>query len=893
MAMLLLKYAAFVILCGSRTTTTDTTDSRYKTTSSVSLETDRKTQDGRNSTIATAMAGRPPHLVPTGNVQLPNHLPSPGNNIVGTIQRFPQADQDVIAAARKSPFQGSIGVAPEPRSFTNRPANTCYRNTILVLLLNSDRFMGYVRNHYVRQASKSRWAPLRSSPRSLDKSHNEPPRLSGSYTDVLLHLHDLWAVYWARRRGQKEVDDAMERFWDYLKALNVQALGRTSGWEFTEQQDAVEFLQYLVDIWRQQAGRDPLLAFEVRGFDSMIECVSCPMKRCSLCRDSNNVKSRRLNEIHDFWLVPLDLRDVRRPLTGNNVLSTPLNLDDILHRLVLKEISDAWHCDDCRRAWELKEELASNGSQEIFDARRKAKAAELTRPQLSDFVWRKYGRLPETLFMQINAFDENTARKTKVKLNIPEEIDLAQYVEEAVFEGSTRYRLRGVVCHRGQSAKSGHYICYVRHEEQWWLIDDFPDRSQVPFSLINNHSRGFTPFLLLWEKIPGAKTVDENSIKEVASTKETTAPAPKAGTRAGSKTPPPPKTQPAATFHQHATTAPQRPPEVPRTSGQISGTYIIDGRRISYCLDIPYIADIVPRTYAPDKKAAPSSKLKRVTFEHEGHVRLHPDADGHKSMKHPIANALLTGSVDAIDDVKTSQVQYEAWFNWYNDIPDAKSGVYHPITRESKEMWEKRIAAEAAEAAQAAKDAEPRRRAAEAAINRNAQNNPPKPKSPVTVIQPVPSGKKKTKTKDAGTDPKTPPPLEKSKIQGVALSLRSPKPAERASSSSSSSGLSAPPRSPSIHQQSPAPERPAQPKTRRAAKPPAQPTRTYLPRAAKTAAPKEQAELPTSEKRKRPNNDDDDDSEDGAKPKGKVQKTKATGKDKGTDEEGKQDRKSR
>lgn len=40
------------------------------------------------------------------------------------------------------------------------------------------------------------------------------------------------------------------------------------------------------------------------------------------------------------------------------------------------------------------------------------------------------------------------------------------------FVGAVNYRLKGIIRHIGQSTKSGHYISYVKHGDQWYKFDD-------------------------------------------------------------------------------------------------------------------------------------------------------------------------------------------------------------------------------------------------------------------------------------------------------------------------------------------------------------------------------------------------------------------------------------
>ena len=767
MAMALLIYAPLVARCGSYTPA-DFTDSIHNKTTTPSLNIAPPIEDYDKSRTTAVMD----HLAPRGDVRLPN-LPSP-TNVQGPVRGFQHPDPAVITAAR-----GPIAHQERsmPRGFVNHEGHLCYRNALLVLLLCSERFMSYIQNHHISNVIASAipntvqpTSPLLANIWNFWGRESSPPPMK--YTDILTRINDLWEVYWAHS-AQEIANTAMAAFWQYFAQVHEDGLG-VMRWEFIDQQDPADlFLNFMTIARAQMRQQDTRLRTELFALNSMIQSVRYVYRRCSLCRLEKNVKIRTDNEVAHIWQVSID-EFGEDPKTGRRYRRQVLDLRNLLHRNLLKEIAEPWHCGPCGRKWrkrakDMSEKAGENKEQ--TRARRDQMAKYLNHDRFSDFVWQRYVQLPEALCMQMIIFDA-ARRKIHVRLTIPEELDVAQYVDQEEFEGSTRYRLVGVICHQGTGIQNGHYICYVKHREQWWYIND-EAREPVSFAEINDPRAGRSAYMLLWEKIAEAEIAERNLNKQASPIKEVPAPIPAGNTTTGPKTAPPAEPQPSVIPYQQPITITERTPEVPKRSGQISGTYIIDGHRISYCLDIPYIPDVIPRTYAPGKNATPSSKLKSVTIEHEGHIRLYPgpDADGHNRMKHPIANALLTRSVNAIDDVKPSQVHYTAWFNWYNNIPDAKGGVYHPLTRERKEVWQKRVAVEAA---QAAKDAEPRRRAAAAAIRRNGQSNPPEPKSPMTVIQPVSPSKKKPKTKDAGTDPKTPPSLEKSKIQGVALSHAAP-----------------------------------------------------------------------------------------------------------------------
>jgi ubiquitin carboxyl-terminal hydrolase 5/13 len=56
--------------------------------------------------------------------------------------------------------------------------------------------------------------------------------------------------------------------------------------------------------------------------------------------------------------------------------------------------------------------------------------------------------------------------------------------EEKKESGSPVYDLKAIVCHRGGSTHSGHYVCYIKKEGQWYLYND------EKVVLVGNYEKG-------------------------------------------------------------------------------------------------------------------------------------------------------------------------------------------------------------------------------------------------------------------------------------------------------------------------------------------------------------------------------------------------------------------
>ena len=82
--------------------------------------------------------------------------------------------------------------------------------------------------------------------------------------------------------------------------------------------------------------------------------------------------------------------------------------------------------------------------------------------------------LPQTMMITLQRFisrDNGQTEKLNYKISLDDEIDLAEHCMDEI-TGSKRYRLVGIVVHRGQTAFGGHYVSYVRDREQWYLLND-------------------------------------------------------------------------------------------------------------------------------------------------------------------------------------------------------------------------------------------------------------------------------------------------------------------------------------------------------------------------------------------------------------------------------------
>lgn len=95
----------------------------------------------------------------------------------------------------------------------------------------------------------------------------------------------------------------------------------------------------------------------------------------------------------------------------------------------------------------------------------------------------RFGELPKVLCIQLKRFQYEEIRcgrgkrrlgkKVDVMVQFPELLEMGQYLEGDMGGGEVWYGLYAVVVHEGKSLGSGHYVAYVKTEEEdWWQLND-------------------------------------------------------------------------------------------------------------------------------------------------------------------------------------------------------------------------------------------------------------------------------------------------------------------------------------------------------------------------------------------------------------------------------------
>ena len=115
------------------------------------------------------------------------------------------------------------------------------------------------------------------------------------------------------------------------------------------------------------------------------------------------------------------------------------------------------------------------------------------------YGWNKFFSLPPILVIILN---RGKGKTFDCDVDFPDEMDLQNYVIRP--DSNTKYKLKGVISHLGESSMSGHFIAYCRHriDNQWYCYND------ATVTLVSDQKKGYivgTPYILFYEFTDGKK----------------------------------------------------------------------------------------------------------------------------------------------------------------------------------------------------------------------------------------------------------------------------------------------------------------------------------------------------------------------------------------------------
>lgn len=202
-----------------------------------------------------------------------------------------------------------------------------------------------------------------------------------------------------------------------LRSLGPFTLGR--------QEDANEFFYALVESMQKTLVGDMKMSIDRENttlLHQLFGGYKCHQMQCLSCGNVTPLKN------FEYFLT------LTLPLAGK------LSLEEILHEFFRSQPVDGWKCGKCGKA---------NGIE-------------------NSCLYRTH----PLLVLHLMRFDE-MANKVNAPVAFRSEISIKPYLHPSVLADSeTEYELYGVVVHFGNHLNMGHYVCFVKVQERWFLCDD-------------------------------------------------------------------------------------------------------------------------------------------------------------------------------------------------------------------------------------------------------------------------------------------------------------------------------------------------------------------------------------------------------------------------------------
>ncbi|KIV94862.1 hypothetical protein PV10_02586 [Exophiala mesophila] len=441
----------------------------------------------------------------------PDHLRLSTPTHSDTRVSFPPAPDYGIARRAAQQEAASVTQKMVPVGFVNDTGNVCFRNSAIVMLLASPRFMSWIQDRYKVCIDK---AIAESGPKD--------------YADAFVILYELWQSW---SRAGKEANAAspqlikqrMQDFWTHLQ--DHQDVGCYSWTADPEddladkigdnQEDPQELLLFIFDVARHV--REQYYGRAIPSQQEMVQIQFAERFGCSWCRSQPGKNIR----IRDPRLVEDQGWGFAMSESEETVLLEDLIASDV------KSVVPGRKCPECGQKADKQE-----AERDAYNKQNEIKRPPP--PTREDYSWKRIWSLPEVLIVQLRrtGFNEDGLCKINTRIDIPEELDLTPHVDETLAgKKSAQYRLRAFVCHRGAPG-AGHYIAWAWINNVWYRFNDekVTKSTLVQARKEQNFKDPFTPYLLLFERVadadeeePRAPSPEKQSSSKIETAQQTQA----------------------------------------------------------------------------------------------------------------------------------------------------------------------------------------------------------------------------------------------------------------------------------------------------------------------------------------------------------------------------------
>lgn len=474
---------------------------------------------------------------------------------VGSAFAQVQRPSDQFLKAVRADFHVSNA---QPLGMQN-PGALCYRNSVLTMLLSSRRFVSYIQNWHIHEDMLIHDRLLTEQVERKDSKPNGEPdirrQVTAKFTDLLVNdmlktLNDIsrglnsqlvsgapGANWPLTTTAQARLDGLVRKFWLQFCEPRGTALGPETGYQsdtedksrhlvrhtqterwdmnrtMKHQQDANEFLVWMVGAISEQLdtySSNYVKNNQKENFNSLIQIRLSERLVCSKCKFQVR---RRRTETTLSYCLDVTFLDSQWDKTLDELKQV-----DTLHGILntaFRETQEKRKCPRCNTSSDIEKYLTMRNT-------------------------------PEVLLVKINRnlFRDSLQKKNMQAIDVPEVLEMTDWLEHSDFQAGSvaKYRLSGVVSHRGQSVTSGHYVSYIREANRlrsWYEVNDkdvelctlgdFNDSQAANISNADDFNNRFTPYILLYEldtklsrTMPGGRilmNIDEGEDADIAPTK--------------------------------------------------------------------------------------------------------------------------------------------------------------------------------------------------------------------------------------------------------------------------------------------------------------------------------------------------------------------------------------